>query len=454
MKEIASHILAGLCLLGISTAAQAGDNHPHRTITISGQCQSCDLARENLYGAEIIGATFIASDLTNANLNHSVVVESRFIGSTLNQADFTNSRLSGVMFQESELEDATLVRLHGERLRFDGSIMVGADLTESLLILANFMEADLTNATFLRTRLFNSRFDGATLDDADFTSASLPGAILRGAEGRDVIFTGADMRGVDLSDAHFVRADFSGAMLQGARLEGTIMIEVIGLTPDALRDACASTASQLPDGIELRDCSETSQRVVTVREPRRPLRFTFSSGGPDQNILIEREVENVQRLTEIRAEQARAVAEFEAMRLSIIESRRAMAEAESILRDAAIDAEVREEIAAEIEEEMREVEEMESELRIREADFADRMRTNPDVLRLVRQSGERLVFVDEDANRVIERNGPSVVVNGNRYQLNGRYEWVFEMPAADPLGPKAPGEAPEPPEAPEPEGGE
>ena len=270
------------------------------------------------------------------------------------------------------------------------------------------METDLTNAQFVRTRLFNSRFDGATLDGADFTSANLPGAILRGAEGRDVIFTGADMRGVDMSGAHFVRADFTGARLQGARLEGTILIEVIGLTPDALVDACATANSQLPEGVELRDCGEAPQRTRIASEPRRPLRFSFSTSGPDQNVFIAREAENVQRIEEIRAEQARTVAEFEAMRRSIMETRRAMAEAETILRDVDLDVEMREEIAAEIEEELRDIEELESELLGREAEFADRMRDNRDVLRLVRQSGERLIFVDEDGDRVVERYGPSV----------------------------------------------
>ncbi|MEE2524800.1 pentapeptide repeat-containing protein [Hyphobacterium sp. HN65] len=449
MKEIARHILAGLCLIGVSGAARAGDEHPHRTITISGQCQSCDLARENLYGAEIIGATFIASDLNDANLNHSVQVETRFIGSSLNRADFTTSRLSGVMFQESELEGAVLVSLHGERLRFDGSIMTGVDLTDSLLILANFMETDLTDSSFVRTRLFNSRFDGATLDGANFTAANLPGAIMRGTEGRDVNFSEADMRGVDLSGAHFVRADFSGAVLQGARLEGTIMIEVTGLTPEALRDACSTAASQLPDGIELRDCSELPQRTTRAPEPRRPLRLSFTTSGPEQNVFIVRDAENVQRIEEIRAEQARAVAEFEAVRRSIVETRRAMVEAESILRDTEIDIGTRQELAAEIEEELREVREMEIELQVREADFADQMRSNPDMLRLVRQSGERLIFIDETGSHYPDPRSPSVVVNGNRYQLNGRYEWVFEMPASEPLGPKGPGEAPAPPPAPE-----
>ena len=90
MKKAAFHILAGVLALAGATT-QADDSHPHRTITISGECRSCELARENLYGAEILGASFIEANFDDTQFNHAVIVESRFIGSSLSSGSAISS---------------------------------------------------------------------------------------------------------------------------------------------------------------------------------------------------------------------------------------------------------------------------------------------------------------------------------------------------------------------------
>ncbi len=435
-------------------AAQAGDQHPHRTITISGHCHSCDLARENLYGAEIMGAVFIDASLNSTNLNRSTVVESRFIGSDLNDTDFSHARLSGVLFQESSLHDVILSHAHGERLRFDGSELAGAEIDGALLVLANFMSADLTGANFTGSRLFHARFDGARLDQADFTRTRMPRAVLRGVTGHNISFVEVDLRGADLTGAQIEGGDFTGAMLQGAKLANIILIDPIGLSPDMLYGACRTAESQLPEGFDLMDCSERSARQETRPRPRPSpgWRFTITADGIERNITaVPGRAEDL-RLDVIRAEQARAVAEYEAMRGALAATREAVAEAQAVAEN--LDEEIRRELEAEIAVGIERSEQMEAELREREALLVETIENNETVLRLIRHSGERLIYRDSRNGPGTNANMPSIVVDGHRYRLNGRYEWVVDIPLspeqAEELEPKAPDEAavPGPPDGP------
>lgn len=447
MKISAFHILAVFVFL--TGNALAGDPHPHRTITISGECRSCELARENLYGAEILGALFIEGNLDGTNLNQSVIVETRFMGSDLNRTDFTRARLSGVLFHGSSLQGAIFSRSRGERVRFDASDLTGADLSQSLMILASFLEADLSGTNLTAARLFHARFDGATLTEADFTGARIPGAILRGVQGHAVRFTGADLRGADLSGAHLVDADFEGADLSGARFSGTILIDVRGLTAEAVRNACRDAESRLPDGLELTDCADFPLSETTNR-PSQALTFTVTRDRVNEAVQTNRREGNVIRLELIREEQERAIAEFEATRDALIATRQAIVEAQEMARRA--NTEVRgHELGTE--RHVQEAGAAEAELQRHQAIIVEQLRSNPDLLQIVQGSGERLIFrEDAEARRAGPADSPSVIVDGNRYQLNGRYRWVFEMPVPpaspaepapviEPLGPKGPGDA-------------
>ncbi|WP_161539419.1 pentapeptide repeat-containing protein [Hyphobacterium indicum] len=448
MKRFVFYILAGVGFL--TGSAFAGDTHPHRTITISGECHSCELARENLYGAEILGALFIDANLDDTNLNQSLIVETRFMGSELNRTDFTRARLSGVLFHGSSLHGAIFARARGERVRFDSSDLSGADLSHSLMILANFMNADLSEADLTSARLFNARFDDATLTGANFSQVRIPGAVLRGVQGHSVRFTGADMRGVDMSGAELTEADFEGADLNGARLSGTVLIDVRGLTPSSLRNACRDAESRLPEGLELVECSELP--LATGNATPRTVTFAVTRDRLPEATQSNRPSENVIRLELIREEQERAVAEFEGTRDALAATRQAIAEAQAMAMRA--NAEVREDVLQETARSLQEVEAAEAELRRQQEIMVEQLRNNPDLLRIVQGRGERLIFRDgNDAPEAAGSRGPSVIVDGNRYQLNGRYRWVFEMPvppeapsepatAIDPLGPKGPGDTP------------
>jgi hypothetical protein len=119
------------------------------------------------------------------------------------------------------------------------------------------------------------------------------------------------------------------------------------------------------------------------------------------------------------------------------------------LRDSGLEREQFEELEAEIAEELRDVEEIELELRDQQAELMERVRGNPEELQTVERMGERLIFSEYPGRQVMIEGNPSIVVDGNRYRLSGRYEWVYDLPVEDRLGPKGPG-SPEAPPAPDP----
>lgn len=447
MKIFTSYLFAAAAFL--TSTAFAGDDHPHRTITISGECRGCELAHENLYGAEILGALFVEANFDDANLNQSVIVESRFIDSVFNRTDFSRSRLSGVLFQGSTLEGAIFSGAHGERVRFDSTDLSSADLTQAMMILANFTASNLSDADFTAARLFNTRFDGATLDRTDFTATRMPSAIFRNSMGRDIIFVGADLRGADFSGAELVEANFEGAILHGARFEGTILIDARGLSAEALSGACRDAESQLPEALELMECSDRPAAANNQGNIRTTIQFSVRQGSINQpNGAVSHRVDNDIRLELIRNEQLRAVREFEIARETLEISRQEIAEA--IAQAEAADMDIQESMLAETEEQIRAAQELEEQLEQQRDALENAMRDNPEILRVVRGSAERLMFLDDTREPVADpERMRAIVVDGNRYQLNGRYRWMLDRPNPpmppspviideETLGPKAP----------------
>jgi len=449
VKKFTSYIFAAAAFL--TSTAFAGDDHPHRTITISGECRSCELARENLYGAEILGALFVEANFDDANLNNSVIIETQFLESDLNRTDFSNSRLSGVVFRGSALNGAIFSGSHGERVGFDGADLSQSDLSRAMMILANFNASNLSNANLTEGQFYNARFNGATLNGTNFMAALLPGAVFRNSTGQGVIFVNSDLRGADFSGAELVEADFEGAVLHGARFEGTILIDVRGLSAESLTGACRNAQSQLPETIELMECSERPSTTGPQGNSQTTIQFSVRQGSIEQpNGAVTQRTDNTIRLDLIRNEQMRVVMEFEAAREALANTRELLVETQTQINSA--ESVMQEALLAETEEQMQSTIEIETQLSEQRHALVEQILSNPELLRAVRGSGERLIFVDDPRGQFSgPGRAPSIVVDGNRYQLNGRYQWVLDMPVPPPPpdvegvfietpGPKGPGE--------------
>ncbi|MBI1233379.1 MAG: hypothetical protein GC208_02625 [Alphaproteobacteria bacterium] len=269
MRSLSILLLGSCAAAALAAAADAGngDQHPHRRVTISGSCQECDFAGQNLSDALVIGAQFEDSDFSHATLINAGLQECRFNDTSFNDANLTSVRLSGVAFVDSDLSNTHLMNIQGDRIRFTDSDLSGSDLSGARLVMVSFQGADLSNAVLARAQLHHAEFTAATLDRAVFRDSRMPRADFSEAEGVRVVFVNADLRAANFSGARLERADFTGARLDGAVLAGAQFSRARGLTEAQLAQACGDEDTDLPGDLVVAPCPPISMRTsgyVTV----------------------------------------------------------------------------------------------------------------------------------------------------------------------------------------------
>ena len=143
------------------------------------------------------------------------------------QAIRTKQDLSGAKLRGMHLAELNAV---GAILR--KTDLADADLSHSLLVNPNFYKAslhqtavnntvflggDLVKTSFLKSNLSDSALIGVDAQNASFKGANLRNAGLISADLRDTDFTEADLTNARLVYADVEGADFSGAVISGAR---------------------------------------------------------------------------------------------------------------------------------------------------------------------------------------------------------------------------------------------
>lgn len=269
MRSLSILLLGGCAATALAAAADAGngDQHPHRRVTISGSCQECDFAGQNLSDALVIGAQFDRSDFSHSTLISAGLQECRFANTNFNDANLSGVRLSGVAFIDSDLSNTQMVNIQGDRIRFTDSDLTGSDLSGARLVMVSFQGTDLSNAVLARAQLHHAEFTDATLDRAVFRDSRLPRADFTEAEGSRVVFINADLRAANFTGARLERADFTGARLDGAVLAGAQFTRARGLTEAQLTQACGDEETRLPGDLAVPRCPPTAMRTsgyVTV----------------------------------------------------------------------------------------------------------------------------------------------------------------------------------------------
>lgn len=267
MTRLTRQLVLGACAAALMTApalAGWGDRQPHRRVTISGGCEACDFAGQNLSDAMIVGAHFTGSDFSHATLINAGLQECAFQDTSFADANLAGARLSGVAFIESDLSGMHLTGARGDRVRFTNSDLDGADLSGGRFVLVSFTGSDLTDAIFTRTEFHHADLTGATLDETVFRDSRLTGANLSGARGDRTVFVNTDLRGANLSGAEFDRAEFTGARLEGAVLSGARLERARGLTAAQLAQACGDEGTELPGNLSVAPCPPRAPRPENV----------------------------------------------------------------------------------------------------------------------------------------------------------------------------------------------
>lgn len=185
-------------------AAMAPDDLAHALRSGKGggelSLRGCALAGADLHGANLSGLDFTGADLTGSDLT----------GASLAGATLTGASLGHACLQGAELLGADLS---------------GADLSDVDGRNAGFGGADASGASFFNANLENASFSRGSVRGADLRASTLRGARLRETDLRDAQLERADLRGADLGSSPISGADFTDARLQGTMLRNVVGYE-------------------------------------------------------------------------------------------------------------------------------------------------------------------------------------------------------------------------------------
>lgn len=135
-----------------------------------------DLSGAVLGGVELknltsAGAVLRKTDLSGADLSHSLLIFPNFYRATMYSTSIHNTVFLGgdlvrTNFNEADLSKSALIGVEAREANFEN-----ANLRETVLVRANLQDTNFTNANLANARLASSDVSGA-----DFTEADLSGA--------------------------------------------------------------------------------------------------------------------------------------------------------------------------------------------------------------------------------------------------------------------------------------
>lgn len=134
--------------------------------------------RLNAARARLINTRIVASDFSNARLDHVQAGASCWQGTRLVQADFSESDLPGAVFPQAVLTHARLVACDLTDAVFVGADLQRADLSGAKCLHTSFHQADCRTAVFSGALCFESDFSVCAVDGATFTGADVTRTVL------------------------------------------------------------------------------------------------------------------------------------------------------------------------------------------------------------------------------------------------------------------------------------
>lgn len=163
--------------------------------------------------SSIVGQPDNAASLSGANLSDANLERSLLIGTNLSGTDLSDATLSVADLSYANLSGAVLKGADLSHIALEEANLSGADLSHTNLSSANLKGAKLSFAA-------DPRFGGSALEVAG-TSTDLSHAVLEEADLRGADLSGASLSSADLSNANLTGADLDNANLSGADLSGT-----------------------------------------------------------------------------------------------------------------------------------------------------------------------------------------------------------------------------------------
>jgi uncharacterized protein YjbI with pentapeptide repeats len=157
-------------------------------------------------------------------------------GAQLAGASISQARMEGCKLSAAELVEADL-----RHTQFDQADLSGADLSRANLFECDLFKADLRGAIFMSANLRGAELGqsdaaDAKFVDADMTAARLDLATLTNADFRLADLTEANLSLADLSSANLLRANFSNANLDQANLSNSNWWRAKGLSANQVAE--------------------------------------------------------------------------------------------------------------------------------------------------------------------------------------------------------------------------
>jgi uncharacterized protein YjbI with pentapeptide repeats len=168
----------------------------------------------NFVDADLSGATFsnfvINFDFSEANLSGAI-----FETTTLSNVNFQKADLTGTRFEETTLSN----------VNFEEAKLIETIFKETTLSNVNFQKADLNVTTFENTTLSNGNFKEAKLIEMAFENTTLSNGNFQKTTFTDVSFFNVALINFDFSEADLIRTTFETKKLSNVNFQKAKLTE-------------------------------------------------------------------------------------------------------------------------------------------------------------------------------------------------------------------------------------
>ena len=170
------------------------------------------LDHANFLNADLRGASFVCSTLTDV-----IFCDAHVENSKLEAARLDDANLTGAFFDNSDLEAVHCTRTRLVRVSFQGACLLAAKIRSCEVHTAVFDNADLTrvelrDSGLWKASLRHSTMSAAVIEDSHLDKVDLTGANLLEAELSNVVLVGATLKGTDFTSTMCRNVDFRDAI--------------------------------------------------------------------------------------------------------------------------------------------------------------------------------------------------------------------------------------------------
>lgn len=172
-----------------------------------------------LVGADLSGLSFGEADLSGWQFEGCTFGHAKLIRTRLAETSWSNCKAAFADFGRADLIEAEVVASDFNNAIFRQTILTSAAFRRSKLTGADFSDARTVDLTFEEVLAIDARLPKISFRDQKLTEVDLSGALLEGADFRDVVFENCSLRDAQLTRARFEGADLRGVDLGGIRLD-------------------------------------------------------------------------------------------------------------------------------------------------------------------------------------------------------------------------------------------